>query len=49
MSFDANKLADNISAFLQHIVAIKPAAVRGQYIKGVAISATMSPSVRIQF
>jgi large subunit ribosomal protein L1 len=48
LSFDADKLAGNINAFLQHIVNIKPAAVRGQYIKGVAVSATMSPSVRIQ-
>jgi large subunit ribosomal protein L1 len=48
LSFDANKLADNISAFINHIVNMKPAAVRGQYVKGVAVSATMSPSVRIQ-
>jgi large subunit ribosomal protein L1 len=48
LSFDAPKLVDNISAFINHIVGIKPAAVRGQYIKGIAVSATMSPSVRIQ-
>ncbi len=48
LSFDANKLADNITAFINHIVNMKPAAVRGQYLKGVAVSATMSPSVRIQ-
>jgi large subunit ribosomal protein L1 len=48
LSFDATKLAENITAFINHIASIKPAAVRGQYIKGIAISATMSPSVRIQ-
>jgi large subunit ribosomal protein L1 len=48
LSFDAPKLAENITAFVNHVVNMKPAAVRGQYLKGIAISATMSPSVRIQ-
>jgi large subunit ribosomal protein L1 len=47
LSFDKQKLAENIRAFLAHIQALKPATVRGQYIKSVALSATMSPSVRI--
>jgi large subunit ribosomal protein L1 len=48
LSFEASKLTDNITAFINHVVALKPSAVRGQYIKGAAISATMSPSVKIQ-
>jgi large subunit ribosomal protein L1 len=48
LSFDAPKLAENITAFINHVVGLKPAAVRGQYIKGIVVSATMSPSVRIQ-
>ncbi len=48
LSFEASKLADNVSAFINHIVGIKPAAVRGHYIKGIALSATMSPGVRVQ-
>ncbi|MCE5266669.1 MAG: 50S ribosomal protein L1 [Planctomycetaceae bacterium] len=48
LSFDAPKLAQNIIAFINHVVALKPATVKGQYIKGIAISATMSPSLRIQ-
>jgi len=48
LSFDAVKLTENIMAFINHVVNLKPAAVRGQYIKGIAVSATMSPSVRIQ-
>ncbi len=48
LSFEPAKLAENISAFINHVISIKPAAVRGQYIKGIAVSATMSPSVRIQ-
>jgi large subunit ribosomal protein L1 len=48
LSFDAPKLADNITAFINHVMTIKPGAVKGQYVKGIAVSATMSPSVRIQ-
>jgi len=48
MSFDAQKLAENISAFINFVMGLKPAAVRGQYLKGIAISATMSPSVWVQ-
>jgi large subunit ribosomal protein L1 len=48
LSFEAPKLAENISAFISHVMNIKPAAVRGQYIKGIALSATMSPSVLVQ-
>jgi large subunit ribosomal protein L1 len=47
LSFEKEKLADNIRAFINHIQALKPAAVRGQYVKGIAVSATMSPGVRI--
>ncbi len=48
LSFDAPKLAENVRAFINTVVGMKPAAVKGQYVKGIAISATMSPSVRVQ-
>ena len=48
LSFDAPKLTENIRTFINHVVGLKPAAVKGQYVKGIAISATMSPSVRVQ-
>jgi large subunit ribosomal protein L1 len=47
LSFDAPKLVENIQAFINHIQNIKPAAVKGQYVKGIAISATMSPGIRV--
>jgi len=47
LSFDAPKLVENIRAFLNFINSLKPGTVRGQYIKGVSISATMSPGVRV--
>ncbi len=47
IKFEKAKLVDNIDAFLQYIQQLKPAAVKGQYVKGVTISATMSPGVRV--
>lgn len=47
LSFDENKLAENIQTFLNYLLSLKPATVRGQYVRGIALSATMSPSVRV--
>jgi large subunit ribosomal protein L1 len=47
LSFDAPKLVENIQAFVDKVIALKPGAVKGTYVKGVHISATMSPSVRL--
>ena len=48
LSFDPPKLVENISTFIHYITNMKPASVRGQYIKGISVSATMSPGIRIQ-
>ena len=47
LSFDNDKLAANIAAFIDKVVGMKPSAVKGVYVKSVYISATMSPSVRL--
>lgn len=47
LSFDPSKLADNIRAFINHILSLQPSSVRGQYIKSISISATMSPGVMV--
>jgi len=47
LSFDAPKLVENIEALVHYVLGLKPAAVRGQYLRGIAISATMSPSIRV--
>ncbi len=46
-SFDAAKLTDNIRAFIDHIVAMQPGSVRGQFVKSISISATMTPGVMV--
>lgn len=47
LSFDAGKLEENIRAFIDFIIGMKPVAVRGTYIRGISIAATMSPGVRV--
>lgn len=47
LSFDANKLVDNVKAFLEYLNTLKPNTVRGTYVKSVAICGTMTPSVRV--
>lgn len=47
MSFDSVKLVENLEAFINLVNGLKPAAVKGVYLKGITIAATMSPSVRV--
>jgi len=47
LSFDAAKLSENIQAFIQFVLNLKPSAVKGHYVKSVTLSATMSPGIRI--
>ncbi len=47
VSFGAEKLLQNIAALMETIVRLKPAASKGTYIKGIAISSTMGPGIKI--
>ncbi|MDX1965517.1 MAG: 50S ribosomal protein L1 [Pirellulales bacterium] len=47
LSFDEQKLVENIQAFIDHVLHLKPTAVKGQYVKTVSISATMSPGLMV--
>ncbi len=46
-SFEAEKLVENIEAFVSHLKKIKPSAAKGTYIKKMCISSTMGPSLQI--
>ena len=46
-SFTEQQLVENYFAALEEILRLKPAASKGRYVKKVAFSATMSPSVLI--
>ncbi|MBX3417366.1 MAG: 50S ribosomal protein L1 [Pirellulaceae bacterium] len=47
LSFDAQQLKENITALIEYIQSIKPNAVKGVYVRGVFVAATMSPSVQV--
>ncbi len=49
LSFNEDKLAENIEAFLTHIKRLKPTTAKGTYIKKVCISATMSPAIVLDY
>ena len=48
VSFDTEKLVDNITLVFETIKKIKPATVKGIYMNNVAISSSMGPGVRIE-
>ncbi len=47
VSFDANKIADNAKEIIQTIKKLKPAAAKGDYMKSIYLSSSMSPSICI--
>jgi large subunit ribosomal protein L1 len=48
LNFTEQQLVENIQTFLNHLRSLKPAAAKGQYIRTITISATMSPGIRVQ-
>ena len=47
VSFDAEKIADNIKEFLSIIMKLRPSSAKGTYVKSVFVSSTMSPGVHV--
>ena len=47
VSFEPNKLIDNIREFVAMVIKLKPAAAKGTYITSVYLSSTMSPGLKI--
>jgi large subunit ribosomal protein L1 len=47
LSFDNSRLQENIQSFLDHINGLKPIAIKGTYVRSIAICATMSPGVAV--
>ena len=46
-SFGAEKLEENFNTLMNAIVAAKPAAAKGQYIKSCVVTSTMGPGVKV--
>jgi len=47
VSFGVDKIVQNFSAFMDTIMRLKPASSKGTYLKGIAISTTMGPGIKI--
>lgn len=46
-SFEDNKLVENLKAFVEAIMKVKPSTVKGAYVKNISISSTMGPGIKI--
>ena len=47
-SFSEEDLLDNMNAFISQILRIRPASVKGDYIKNISISSTMGPGIKVE-
>ncbi|NUN12714.1 MAG: 50S ribosomal protein L1 [Myxococcales bacterium] len=46
-SFSANALEENARALIDTLIRLKPATAKGRYVRGVAVSTTMGPGVKV--
>ncbi|NEU32451.1 50S ribosomal protein L1 [bacterium LRH843] len=47
VSFESQKLIENLQTIIETLVKVKPAAAKGTYMKNVAITSTMGPGIRV--
>jgi large subunit ribosomal protein L1 len=47
VSFAEEALIDNAQAIIEALIRLKPSSSKGQYIKGIAVSSTMGPGVKV--
>jgi large subunit ribosomal protein L1 len=47
VSFGVERITQNLAAFLETILRLKPASSKGTYLKSIAISTTMGPGIKI--
>jgi len=47
VSFGVEKLIENVTAFLDAILRLRPTSSKGTYLKGIAVSTTMGPGIKI--
>jgi large subunit ribosomal protein L1 len=48
VSFEADKLLDNLTAVIEAVVKAKPSGVKGQYVKTAFLSSTMGPGIKLE-
>ncbi|OPY59755.1 MAG: 50S ribosomal protein L1 [Pelotomaculum sp. PtaU1.Bin035] len=47
VSFSTEKLLENLSTLMDALIRAKPVAAKGQYLKGIALSSTMGPGIKV--
>jgi len=47
LSFNNSQIIDNIKAFIEAVLRLRPTAAKGQYVRGITLSSTMGPGVPI--
>ena len=47
VSFDSVKIYENAKEVIQHIIKIKPSSSKGNYLKSISMSSTMSPGIKV--
>ena len=47
VSFDDGKVGKNLTALVEELKRLKPASAKGEYIKGISISSTMGPGLKL--
>lgn len=47
VSFGEKKILENLAAFFDALIKAKPSAAKGQYIRGITISTTMGPGIKV--
>ena len=47
-SFESNQIVDNAKELIAALVKLKPSSAKGQYVKSVTLSSTMSPGVKVE-
>lgn len=47
VSFDTGKLVENLRTLVEQLIRVKPAAAKGQYIRGIYVCSTMGPGVKV--
>jgi len=47
VSFETVKLVENMRTLVEQLIRVKPSAAKGQYVRGITVSSTMGPGVRV--
>ena len=48
VSFKDEDLLENLNAFMSTILKVKPATVKGEYVKSITLTATMGPGIKVE-